>query len=263
MSGNAMIKNKTYSKTEIDAVEYICHSVLMMRRSRSTHMNRPLLRKCVFLVAVCSYRITNDISKSLFNYIHFNVQYLPNICCDICSDPNVMHNLDTLDLVKEDDYFKNLKPKPDVDWYNILSERLGDDLKHLIDQSMNLLFEKNPLIYEYDATDLSNITRRYNSVANAISFLTFYNELLYIDYDPLYLVRYDKSIISDCHYYEECYKSLKANEDNQTSNSYPYLDLINLYPEHPLYNNKIVNKCKVESRSDNRTKYLNKFDRYY
>ena len=63
-----------------------------------------------------------------------------------------------------------------------------NDLKHLIDQSMNLLFEKNPLIYEYDATDLSNITRRYNSVANAISFLTFYNELLYIDYDPLYLI---------------------------------------------------------------------------
>lgn len=238
----------------------------MMRRSGSTYMNRTMLSKYAFLTAVCSYHIASDSKNSLFEYVNFNTQQLSGVCCDICSNPKIMHNLNTLDHYKvENEYFKLLTPKPEVDWYNILSDRLGS-IKYLIDDSLNLLFESNPLIFEYDQTDLINITKRYHSVNRNIQCMAWL-EKTYAKFYASLLGECDEFIISDCWYYEDFYPAILKNEPNKLirnypslfASDYPYIDLINLYPEHPLYNKPIVNKYPIKSRMNDRKEYLNKF----
>lgn len=261
-SGEVTNKNNM----ETDIIQYICHSILMMRRSGSEEMNRPMLSKYVFLTAVSSYHISKDIDKSLFKYLNFNTQLQSGACCNVCADYKVMYNLDTLELYKiEDEYYKGLRPKPNIDWYNILSNRLGS-IKYLIDESLNLLFETNPLIFEYDLADLIKITKSYRSVDLNMSCAKWTDKPL-LKYYASQLVEYDKEIIADCWYYRDFYPAILNNEPNKLirqfphlyAEDYPYIDLINLYPEHPLYNKPLVNKYPVKSRITNRKHYLYKF----
>lgn len=262
MSGEVINKNSI----ETDIIQYICHSILMMRRSGSEKMNRPMLSKYAFLVAAGSFHVTKDIDKSLFKYLNFNTQLPSGICCNICADYNAMYNLDTLELYKiEDEYFKEFRPRTGVDWYNILSDRLGD-IKYLIDESLNLLFELNPLIIEYDFMDLRNIAKSYRSVGLNIECMKWI-EKPSLKYYASQLVEYDKEIIADCWYYKNFYSAISNNEPDKLimthphlyTGDYPYIDLINLYPEHPLYNKPIVNKYPVKSRMNNRKHCLYKF----
>lgn len=256
------MSGKDTNKTDIDIMEYIAHSILMIRRSDNLFLDKPRLNKFLFLTAISSYHLTQHIDKSLFKYLKFQVESMTGPCCNTCTF-EALRELPSFNYmyvpdIPSHEHTRTLVVKPEVDWYTILSEKLGSELQKLIDDSLNYLFELNPLIFEYEFRDLINIC--WN--CKCLRYIKMYQDTTKsgyycVDLSPVWLnIERKYELPSECFYYKASIRDIMEDKDTVYAKDYPYIDLIKYYPEHKCYGKSLVKKYGGPSRYEQRTHYV-------